>query len=120
MKKIKKIFFPGLWLVLFFSQIKNVFAACTSVDGAICLENPIKSANFTELLTNVMTIFTQIMVPIVTLAVIYSGYLFVSAGGNPKKLENAKNALFTALLGALIVLAAFAITKIITATAGSL
>ncbi len=55
-------------------------------------------------------------IPLVALAIIYSGFLFVAARGNPESLNKAKSALLYSVIGAAILLGAWAIAKLIKET----
>ncbi|MFA5783202.1 MAG: TrbC/VirB2 family protein, partial [Bacteroidales bacterium] len=55
----------------------------------------------------------KIGMPIIVLAIIYSGFLFVSAQGNSEKLSEAKRALLYTLIGAAILLGSWAIALLI-------
>ena len=55
-------------------------------------------------------------IPVIALAVVYCGFLFVAARGNSEKLTKAKSALTWTLVGAAILLGALAIAKMIAAT----
>lgn len=69
--------------------------------------------SFIEAIINIILI---IGVPIVTLAIIYSGFLFVSAAGNPEKLKNAKTTFIYTIIGAALLLGAFVLSKAIVTT----
>ena len=58
--------------------------------------------------------------PIIALAVIYCGFLFVSAQGNPGEIEKAKSALLYTLIGAALLLGAWAIAQFISETVRTL
>ena len=58
----------------------------------------------------------RIGMPIVALAIIYCGFLFVQAGGNPESIEKAKEALLYTIIGAAILLGSWAIASIISNT----
>lgn len=58
----------------------------------------------------------RIGMPIVALAIIYCGFLFVSARGNSEKITKAKDALLYTIIGAAILLGSWAIAKMISAT----
>ncbi len=60
------------------------------------------------------------MVPIAVLAIIYSGFLFVAAKGNPGKLEEAKKIFYFTLIGIAILLGAEILSKVIESTVTSL
>ncbi len=58
----------------------------------------------------------RIGIPIVALAIIYCGFLFVSAQGNTEKLKTAKESLLYTIIGAAILLGSWAIAQLITET----
>jgi len=58
----------------------------------------------------------KIGIPVIALAIIYCGFLFVKAQGKPEELKKAKEALLYTLIGAAILLGAWAIAKMISAT----
>lgn len=89
-----------------------------TVDLGFKLDNPLSSEVDTlpEFLYEIIHIFLIVGVPIVALAIIYCGFLFVIARGNSEKLSEAKKALGYTLLGAAILLGAFVISNIIQST----
>jgi heme/copper-type cytochrome/quinol oxidase subunit 2 len=84
--------------------------------GSLNIKNPIKPNDINELITAILKIVVQIGTPILVLAIIYVGFKFVAARGNPGKLEEAKQAFVWTLIGAAIVLGAFVISTIIQTT----
>lgn len=87
--------------------------------GKIC--NPIPSiTSLTGLLKTILTAVIKIGIPLVVLAIIYSGFLFVTAVGNAEKLSKAKDALVWSLVGAGVLLGSWAIAELITATVSQL
>jgi hypothetical protein len=125
-KKILNYFFIAS-IALSFVGIANtrVFAegdAAPAEEGAVDLgfklDNPLSSEVDTlpEFLYEIIHIFLIVGVPIVALAIIYCGFLFVIARGNSEKLSEAKKALGYTLLGAAILLGAFVISNIIQST----
>ena len=58
----------------------------------------------------------KIGIPLIAVAIIYSGFLFVSAQGKTEKLETAKKSLTYTLIGAAILLGAWALAQLITNT----
>lgn len=88
-------------------------ASCAA--GTIC--NPLGTTNtLPDLLKTILTRALELGIPVVALAIIYSGFLFVSARGNSEKLEHARSALLYTLIGAAILLGAWAIANMISAT----
>ena len=98
-KKIKTFIKGGFFIISF------GLARFVSAD----LENPLKSKTFADLIANVAKIVAQIGFPIAALAIIYSGFLFVTARGNEKQLEDAKRTFLWTIIGTAILLGAWAI-----------
>jgi hypothetical protein len=67
-----------------------------------------------------MTAMVKIAVPIITVFIVYSGFLFVTAQGNQAKLETAKRNFLYSVLGALLILAAWVLAQIIGSTVSEL
>lgn len=104
-KKIMSILFSVYaWSVI---NIPFVFAQ-TVPSGVVKLENPLRSEldSIPAFLNALLNIVVKIGIPIVTLFIIYTGFLFVKARGNEQELSDAKKSLVWTLIGAAIVLGA--------------
>ncbi|MBI2482418.1 MAG: hypothetical protein HYV76_02580 [Candidatus Vogelbacteria bacterium] len=77
------------------------------------IDNPTNIDNVQDLLKTLLNLVIQIGVPILVIAIIYVGFLFVQAQGNESKLSEAKEAFFWTIIGAAIVLGAFVISSVI-------
>ncbi len=91
---------------------------CNPADGKIC--NPISTNSIPALVHKILEGIVKIGVPIIALAIIYSGFLFVFARGNSEKLTKAKDALLYTIIGATLILGAWALAKLIAQTVGGL
>lgn len=81
------------------------------------LENPLPSiTSIPDFIKRLVDIALTIGVPIVALAIIYSGFLMVTARGDQKKLEKGKRAFLAAVIGGAILLGAWVIAQAIGAT----
>ncbi len=78
--------------------------------------NPINAKTINEFIKKILEGAIKIGIPIIALAIIYSGFLFVAARGNSEKLTTAKKALTYTLIGAAILLGSWAIAKLISET----
>lgn len=96
------------------------FAALCSTGGGSGLSNPICTTNLSTFLANLLKLVAQIAFPIIVLFLVYVGFLFVSSQGNPEKLKEAKSYFFWAVVGALLVLGAQALSLAIKATVDQL
>jgi hypothetical protein len=98
----------GFFLFIFLGTIQFVFAEPFG--------NPVIYNELKDLLDAILKTIIYILTPIITLMVIYTGFLFVQAQGNPAKLTEARTALMWCLIGAVIVLGALGISAAIKAT----
>lgn len=68
------------------------------------LENPIKAKTFAILVKDLSGIVIKVGAPLVGIFIIYAGFLFVTAGGDEKKLETAKTTFYWTIIGAVVLL----------------
>ncbi len=104
-------------IVLSFVPISLVLANNCGTSG---LDNPIGICNMGDIVTKILGVFSAIGAIFVVLAIIYSGFLFVTAQGNPEKIKQAKDILFWVIIGAIVLLGAEALSRIIMSTARDL
>ncbi|MEX0917082.1 MAG: hypothetical protein WDZ90_00955 [Candidatus Paceibacterota bacterium] len=88
------------------------------VEGEFC--NPLGSAELQDLLVKLLEIVVMIMFPIIVLAILWAGFLFVTAGGSEEKINTAKKVFFYTLIGAAIVLGAEVLSIAIQGTVGDI
>lgn len=88
----------------------------TTQTQMVYLKNPVKATSLVDLLKAILDVVIKVFIPIISLALIYSGYMFISARGNTEKIETAKKGFVYSLAGAGILLGGWAITGIIHAT----
>lgn len=120
---MKKIFVVGL--IVFSSVLTptSFLVAAGAVGGttpsapqvSMKLQNPLKDElnTFPKFVAVITKTAVQILFPFIVLGFIYSGFLFVKAQGNPAGLEEAKTAITYSMLGAFILMGAFAFAQII-------
>lgn len=97
-------------ITLFFLPVFYAHAVAPTI---IEFQNPIKSDSVAEVMVSFFGILVQIGAVAVTLAIVYAGFLFVVAKGNPEQLNKAKTTLFWTIIGALILLGSQIIASII-------
>ncbi len=88
-------------------------------DGVVIkLENPLGSNtnSLPELVQKILEIALKVGVPLIALAIIYTGYLFIAAQGNPEKLQKAKQSLIWVVIGSGILLGAYVIANALVGT----
>lgn len=82
--------------------------------GKLC--NPINATSINEVIKTILVGVIKIGIPIIALAIIYSGFLFVFARGKPEAISHAKSTLLYTLIGAAVLLGAWAIAQLISET----
>lgn len=75
--------------------------------------NPVKSDTFGKLITKLAKIITVVGMPFVVFFLLLSGFYFVTAQGNEQQVEKAKKILFWTVIGAAIIVGAWAIATAI-------
>ncbi len=110
-----------IFLIPISSLADDTDVTCDPSSGKIC--NPLAKKGI-ETINGFIEVLLEgiikIGTPIVALAIIYSGFLFVFARGNSEKLSKAKTTLLYTLIGAAILLGSWAIAQIISETVLSL
>ncbi len=88
----------------------------------INIQNPIGASNMTlvDFIKKVIDFAIKIGIPIVAIAIIYSGLLFVTARGETSQLETARNAFTYAVIGGAILLGAWIFAELIKETIESI
>jgi hypothetical protein len=95
---------------------------CSDSEG-LCysLESPLKSNIITieGLLTTILNVLLVIAVPIIVFFIIFAGFTYVTAQGNPEKIKTATRSLTYAIIGAVLILGGVAISEIIASVVSS-
>lgn len=111
---MKKIFAS---LTLFATvTIPGFFALADTCDSTKEFCNPTKYSDLNEFVSAVIETAVQVLLPVVVLAFIYSGFLFVKAQGKPKEIEAAQKAILWSFVGALILFGAWGFAQMLETT----
>jgi hypothetical protein len=92
----------------------------TNPSADLTIHNPISATSINGFIKDVLIGLIKIGIPIIAIAIIYSGYMFVTAQGKPGDIEKAKSAFMYTLIGGAILLGAWAIAQLISDTVLSL
>ncbi|MDB5195092.1 MAG: protein of unknown function with transrane region [Parcubacteria group bacterium] len=84
------------------------------------LQNPLKFNSLPALMDAILQAVVQLGAILLVFMLVWCGFLFVVAQGNPEKLSAARSALIWTLIGGLILLGAEAISKVVEATVTTL
>jgi phosphate starvation-inducible membrane PsiE len=71
------------------------------------------------LLTAILNVLLVIAVPIIVFFIIFAGFTYVTAQGNPEKIKTATRSLTYAIIGAVLILGGVAISEIIASVVSS-
>ncbi len=95
-----------------------LLTAPTALAFAAGIENPLGSNNNTlqQVVLSFVQVFLKFMGIILFCYFVYAGFMFVSARGNPEKIEKARSAFLNSVIGAFLILGATGITIIIQGT----
>jgi len=88
--------------------------------GSNSLVNPLKADSIEGLFLAIIDIILVFAVPIIVLFIMYAGFLYVTARGNPDSIKTANSALLWAVVGGVIILGARVILEIIKGTVSAL
>ena len=105
----------GVFLVPAFSYAQDSNSKITVSEK---VKNPLgsKFENLNSFVKTLLEGLIKILIPVIALAIIYAGLLFVTARGNTEKITTAKNALLYGVIGAGLVLGAWALAQLISDT----
>lgn len=88
--------------------------------GGVQLTNPLKSDSLTEFFSDLLEVVMVFAIPLIVFFIIFAGFQYVMARGNPAKIETANRALLFAVIGGVIILGAWAILEVISGTVDAL
>jgi hypothetical protein len=87
-----------------------------SISAKISFPNPIKSESLQCLLSDILKIVVNIGAVVAVFFFIYSGFLFVTAQGNPAQITKARNAFVATVIGTTLLLGAWVLAQVIAGT----
>lgn len=92
------------------------FDQAQSVSG-VKLLNPLAGINSLQgFIIAIIEILLVLAIPVIAFFIIYAGFLYVTARGNPEKVTAAHKALTWAVVGGVVILGAFIIVNVISGT----
>ena len=105
-------------LVLSFAFFAHAQSSACPGGAGTCLASPLSGTlnSIPAFLSAILKAIAQIGLPVISVYIVYAGFLFVLAQGNKAKLEIAKRNFFYAILGALLILSAYALSTILANT----
>ena len=86
-------------------------AACQTTTGG--LQDPLCFNNIYDFIQGVLQAFVTISIPILSFFIVYAGFKFVMAQGNPTELGKARDNFKYLIIGAILILGAWALAELI-------
>ncbi|MCA9357097.1 hypothetical protein H6784_05280 [Candidatus Nomurabacteria bacterium] len=90
-----------------------VFPQLANAQISYSFKNPLAFNSIEDFLVAILNVIIVIAIPIVVFFIIYSGFKYVVARGNPAQIQEASQALTYAIIGGVLIIGAVAISKII-------
>lgn len=84
------------------------------------LQNPTQFKGVADFIAGALRAMVIVALPIISLAIVYSGFLFLKAQGNSEDLATAKRNLLYVVIGAILILGAWVIATLIGGTVAQL
>ncbi|MEK7093147.1 MAG: hypothetical protein AAB927_01550 [Patescibacteria group bacterium] len=102
---------------LFLANVSIALAAVADGSGSgSTLQNPLQFNDIAGFIAGALKVLVMVALPIISLFIVYSGFLFVSAQGNTEKLATARSNFFWVVIGAILILGAWVIATLIGGT----
>jgi len=82
--------------------------------------NPITATDFKGVVLTIARLLMTIGIPLAAIFIIFTGFKFVAARGDPKQLQEAKSMLLWTLIGTAVIVGAYAIATAVVNFANNL
>jgi hypothetical protein len=110
MNYLLRIIAPVLPLVVLFA------ADAAAANSHTLLQNPLQFPDIAGAVAGFLKVMVMVALPIISLFIVYSGFLFVKAQGNEEQLGTAKKNLLYVIIGSILILGAWVIATLIGGT----
>ncbi|MCX6760829.1 MAG: hypothetical protein NTZ84_01880 [Candidatus Nealsonbacteria bacterium] len=112
MKKIVPI------LILLTLIIPIGISAATTTGPSISILNPIAASSTAVIIDNIISLIFYVGLVVTPLMIVIAGFLILTAGGDPKKVEQGRHIIIYTLIGLFIILFAKAIVSMLNKVMG--
>ena len=99
--------------ILFFSLLAVFLISVNVQAGLVNIDNPITTADFNELVENILNWVLGIAGSVALLMLIAGGVMYATAAGSEEKLKSAKKTVLYAILGVVIVILSYSMIKVL-------
>ena len=102
--------------VLFLANVSIALGEPISSGVGNSLQNPLQFNGIAEFIAGALKVLVMVALPIISLFIVYAGFMFVAAQGNTEKLSAARTNFFWVVIGAILILGAWVIATLIGGT----
>jgi hypothetical protein len=99
-------------------QISQIVSGIPKVPNTTCVCNPLQTANFTSIISNILTLLFNFALVLTPIMVVVAGIMFVTATGDPAKISKAKQMLIWTFVGFVIILLSRGLIAVLQAIIG--
>ncbi len=98
--------------------IVMLFTLVSFTHAQVSVNNPLSPefSTITGFVSGALKVLVMVALPIISLFVVYSGFLFVAARGNESKLSEAKTNFFYVIIGSILILGAWVLATLLGGT----
>lgn len=104
--------------VVAFSVVSLAASVALAQTGSF--SNPLTVDSVPDFISKALKVMVMVALPIISLFIVYSGFMFVLARGNEGMLSEAKKNFFYVIIGAILILGAWVIATLIGGTISQL
>ncbi|PIZ89212.1 MAG: hypothetical protein COX90_00490 [Candidatus Nealsonbacteria bacterium CG_4_10_14_0_2_um_filter_38_17] len=76
---------------------------CRPICTGVCIENPLKACSFEDLIETIINFIFIVALAIAPLMILVAAFYFISAGGDPKRINTAKHIMLYAIIGLVVI-----------------
>ncbi len=103
-----------------FADLIPVSLGADCGDATNCLKNPLRFTSIEQFVQGTLQAIVMIGLPVITVFVVYAGFKFVAARGNPGEISKAKENFVYVIIGAALILGAWVLATLIGGTISQL
>ncbi len=104
-------------MIVFWAAALPVFAQTGGcANGTKCLENPLKFGSIEGFIEGVLKAVVMIALPIIVAFMVFAGFKYIAARGNPGKISEANKNFVYVLMGTVMILGAWVLATLIGGT----
>lgn len=114
MKRLNAI--GAITIITWLGTVTPALAACSNAGNQNTFANPLQFCSLADFVAGVLKALVTISLPIISVFMVYSGFLFVKARGNSDEIGAAKSNFYYVIIGSILILGAWALAQMLAGT----